>query len=510
VRAWKKEGVAGLSWRERSDRGQSRISKDWQEYIVKTYREGNRGSRSLSPAQVAVRVKVRAAELGVENYPSHMTVYRILKPLIAQAEVRSRSIGWRGSRLSITTRDGSELGVEWSNQVWQADHTQVDVLVVDQSGEVLGRPWLTIVVDSYSRCIMGLHVGFDAPSATVVCLALRHAILPKQYSSSYELREIWGTYGLPQYLYTDQGKDFTSQHLEQVATELGIGLCSRPKPSEGGIVERPFGTLNREFFSSLPGYVGSNAVARSPVAEREASLTLVQLEKLLVRYIVDRYNQGLDARMGDQTRIGRWEAGLTVQLPLLSDRELDICLMRRERRRVYRGGYLQFANLSYQGEHLAGYGGEEVMIRYNPRDITTVLVYQQDGKSERFVARANAVGLETETMSYREAQAIAGRLRKHGKAITNESMLLEVRDLDVVVEQLRREKRRKQRSGKAKGAAASSEPATHISDQDKPDETVSADKVAAGAVNEADEEIVVKEVVVHDYEEWKRDYGKWW
>lgn len=171
VRAWKKEGVAGLSWRERSDRGQSRISKDWQDYIVKTYRDGNRGSRSMSPAQVAVRVKVRAQELGLENYPSHMTVYRILKPLIAQAAQRSRSIGWRGSRLSIMTRDGTELGIEWSNQVWQADHTQVDVLVVDQSGEVLGRPWLTIVVDSYSRCIMGLHLGFDAPSASVVCLA---------------------------------------------------------------------------------------------------------------------------------------------------------------------------------------------------------------------------------------------------------------------------------------------------------------------------------------------------
>jgi putative transposase len=510
VRAWKKEGVAGLSWRERSDRGQSRISKDWQDYIVKTYRDGNRGSRSMSPAQVAVRVKVRAAEKGLENYPSHMTVYRILKPLIEKAEQRSRSMGWRGSRLSITTRDGTELGVEWSNQVWQADHTQVDVLVVDQGGEVLGRPWLTIVVDSYSRCIMGLHLGFDAPSASVVCLALRHAILPKQYSSSYELRESWGTYGLPQYLYTDQGKDFTSQHLEQVATELGIGLCSRPQPSEGGIVERPFGTLNREFFSSLPGYVGSNAVSRSPVAEREASLTLLQLEQLLVRYIVDRYNQGLDARMGDQTRIGRWEAGLTVQLPLLSDRELDICLMRRERRRVYRGGYLQFANLSYRGEHLAGYGGEEVIIRYNPRDITTVLVYQQDGKSERFVARAHATGLETETMSYREAQAIAGRLRKYGKAITNESMLLEVRDRDTVVEQLRRQKRRKRTSGRAKPVAASSGTATNVSGKDKVDEIASADEVAEEAVTEAEEVVVVKEVVVHDYEEWKRDYGKWW
>jgi putative transposase len=98
--------------------------------------------------------------------------------------------------LWITTREGIELAIEWSNQVWQCDHTKIDVLVVDQSGEVLGRPWLTIVVDTYSRCLMGLHLGFDAPSAQVVGLALRHAILPKQYAVAYELQQVWDTYGL--------------------------------------------------------------------------------------------------------------------------------------------------------------------------------------------------------------------------------------------------------------------------------------------------------------------------
>ncbi len=40
----------------------------------------------MNPAQVAVRVKVRAQELGTQEYPSHMTVYRILKPLIEQQQ----------------------------------------------------------------------------------------------------------------------------------------------------------------------------------------------------------------------------------------------------------------------------------------------------------------------------------------------------------------------------------------------------------------------------------------
>lgn len=110
-------------------------------------------------------------------------------------------------------------------------------MVVDQVGEVLGRPWLTTIVDTHSRCIMGIYLGMEAPSAAVVCLALRHAILPKQYSSAYELTQLWSTYGVPRYFYTDGGKDFQSQHLEQVTTELGVVLCQRRYPAEGGIVE---------------------------------------------------------------------------------------------------------------------------------------------------------------------------------------------------------------------------------------------------------------------------------
>ncbi len=139
------------------------------------------------------------------------------------------------------------------------------------------------MIDTYSRVIIGMHLGFDPPSAEVVCLALRHAILPKEYSGAYELQQSWGTYGIPQYLYTDSGKDFKSQHIEQVATELGIVCCLRRKPSDGGIVERPFGTFNSELFSTLPGYTGSDVSKRPAQAEEQACITLLQLEKLLVR-----------------------------------------------------------------------------------------------------------------------------------------------------------------------------------------------------------------------------------
>lgn len=74
VKRWREDGVAGLRTQARSDRGEIRISPEWQEFMVKTYRNGNRGSRSMSLAQVAVRVQVRAGEQEEADYPSRATV----------------------------------------------------------------------------------------------------------------------------------------------------------------------------------------------------------------------------------------------------------------------------------------------------------------------------------------------------------------------------------------------------------------------------------------------------
>jgi putative transposase len=510
------KGIAGVVRQARSDCGSSRISADWQKFILKTYREGNRNGQRMSPAQVAVRVKVRAQEMGSDDYPSHMSVYRLLQRVQKKLSQKQsvRSLGWKGSRLSIKTREGQEISVEWSNQVWQCDHTKVDVLVVDQIGEILGRPWLTTVIDTYSRCVVGMHLGFDAPSAEVVCLALRHAILPKQYSGAYELQQSWDSYGIPQYLYTDGGKDFKSQHVEQVATELGIVCCLRRKPSDGGIVERPFGTFNSELFSTLPGYTGSDISQRPAVAEEQACISLQDLEKLLVRYIVDRYNQSIDARMGGQTRIGRWLAGCIAQPDLLGERELDICLMRRARRIVYRGGYIQFANLTYRGEHLAGYAGNSMVIRYNPRDITTILIYQVQGALEEFLARAHAVGLETESLSYAEAVALSRRLRQAGSIVTNQSLLTEVRDRDATVKKLLGQNKKKPKAMDRSRQVEDKKPATNtLVEQNSVRRQTSLPEIETSVESQdnrkprAKQPLPVPNVRVFDYEQLKREAG---
>ncbi|OUC12067.1 MAG: transposase [Alkalinema sp. CACIAM 70d] len=444
IQRWEKNGIAGITRNCRADKGKHRISDFWQNFIIKTYKEGNTGSKRMTPKQVAVRVQAKAHEMRDENPPHYRTVLRVLKPIIERQEKTKsiRSPGWKGSTLSVKTRSGEDLVIAHSNHVWQCDHTPVDVMLVDQYGEKRKRPWLTIVIDSYSRCIMGINLGFDAPSSQVVALALRHAILPKHYGAEYKLNCEWGTYGKPVHFYTDGGKDFRSNHVQQIGHDLGFTCHLRDRPSEGGIVERPFKTLNEQLFSTLPGYTDSNVQKRPKDVEKDARLTLRDLERLVVRFICDCYNQSIDARIGDQTRFQRWEAGLPGVPDVIGERLLDPCLMNVSRRTIQRGGYLQFKNLMYRGEYLAGYAGEIVSVRFNPDDITTLLVYRRENNREVFLTRAFAQGLETEQLSLSEAQASSSRRKEAGKSLSNTAIFQEVLDRDALVNS---KKSRKQR-----------------------------------------------------------------
>src|SRR5207248_7197614 len=103
-----------------------------------------------------------------------------------------------------------------ANAIWQADHTELDILVRDESGQAR-RPWLTVILDDYSRAVAGYLLSFSAPSAIQTALALRQAIWRKSQPG-------WHICGIPQVLYTDHGTDFTSQHLEQAAADLKMRL----------------------------------------------------------------------------------------------------------------------------------------------------------------------------------------------------------------------------------------------------------------------------------------------
>ena len=85
-KSYQGKGLLALITTERADRGQYRISEFWQNFIVNTYKNGNKGSRRMSPKQVAIHVQVKAGESNDSQPPSYRTVLRVIRPIQDRTE----------------------------------------------------------------------------------------------------------------------------------------------------------------------------------------------------------------------------------------------------------------------------------------------------------------------------------------------------------------------------------------------------------------------------------------
>jgi putative transposase len=107
----------------------------------------------------------------------------------------------------------------------EIDHTHLDLMVVDdQSGLPLGRPYVTACIDCYSRCILGIYIGFNPPSYQSVAACLKDCFLPKvNLQRDYPgIVNEWPAYGVMHNLVVDGGLEFYSASLEQVCLSLNI------------------------------------------------------------------------------------------------------------------------------------------------------------------------------------------------------------------------------------------------------------------------------------------------
>jgi len=142
----------------------------------------------------------------------------------------------------------------------EIDHTQLDLFVVDDKTKmVLGRPWVTALLDYKSKNILGFYIGFENPSYLSVAKALEHAISSKSYVKELypRVQNVWLCSGKPAVIATDRGKEFRSVAFEEACDDLNIIIQHNPAkhPWYKGTVERYFSTLNQELLADKPGKV---------------------------------------------------------------------------------------------------------------------------------------------------------------------------------------------------------------------------------------------------------------
>lgn len=387
--SFRADGLAGLARRQRVDRGRRRVPDELVAVIE--------GLALRRPAPTIATVHRRAVEVAEREHwslPSYTTVYAIVRAI----DSGMVTLAHEGDKRYRETHDliyRREAAAP--NEIWQADHTELDLWVLDAAGRP-ARPWLTVIEDDHSRAVAGYAVSLESPSSLNTALALRQAIWRKP-------EPVWHVCGIPDVFYTDHGSDFTSRHIEQVAADLKIRLVfSLPgQPRGRGKIERLFNTINQMCLAELPGYAPRGTPDRAGLA----AMTLPELDAAIGRFVRDVYHQ----RPHGETRQApqaRWDAaGFLPQLPD-SLEQLDLLLLTVARPRKIHPDGIRFQGFRYLDPTLAAYVGEPVVIRYDPRDLAEIRVFHDD----RFLTRALCPELAGRTVALKDLTAARNARRR--------------------------------------------------------------------------------------------------
>jgi putative transposase len=264
----------------------------------------------------------------------------------------------------------------------QMDHTQVDIQLVDElSRAVIGRPWLTLLLDVFSRSVAGFYLSFDEPSAAVVALAIAQSVLPKAiWLKERGLPLNWAMEGIPGVLHLDNAPEFHSRALKRGCQQHGIRIHYRPPatPRFGGHIERLMGTLMTRIHA-LPGSTSSNVVERGDYeSEDKAILTLGEFERIFALEVLGPYHNEIHSTL-NKTPASAWASGIAEngdgrQPPDPSTFVLDFLPF--EERMVRREGIRLFNITYFDGalEQLLDSADRKLRIKYDPRNLGTVFV----------------------------------------------------------------------------------------------------------------------------------------
>lgn len=272
----------------------------------------------------------------------------------------------------------------------QIDHTVIDLIIVDERDrQPIGRPYLTIAIDVFTRCVLGMVVTLEAPSAVSVGLCLAHTVCDKRpWLEELSVEMDWPMSGKPKQLYLDNAAEFKSEALRRGCEQHGILLNYRPlgQPHYGGIVERIIGTTMQMIHDELPGTTFSNPLQRGEYqSEKMAALTLRELERWLA-LAVGTYHGTIHSSLFQPPAAYWADAVARLGVPAVVTRSTSFLIdfLPVIRRSLTRTGFV-IDHIHYYADALKPWIARRdhlnhFLIRRDPRDISRIWVLDPDGQ----------------------------------------------------------------------------------------------------------------------------------
>jgi hypothetical protein len=280
-----------------------------------------------------------------------------------------------------------------------ADHWLLDAWIVDdETREKTSRLWLTLLIDAYSRSILGMALLYEAPCIESIQQALKHAIWEKTSHQVLGIEKEWNCYGIPMQLFLDNAWAHHSHSLENLARVISrngiynaIDLVFRPpyKGRYGAIIERLFKNFSGQVKELVKGAIASSEPKVVRAAAKEACFLYADMNSLLHRLIV-KYQHTPHRELQNLTPHQKWNEGIQSSgiplVPPLTPAMDRLFLRMEEHSRTVKSRGIAAFGLNYWGAELSGIErvdrtGRAIQyhFRYDPIDISRISVFR-DGE----------------------------------------------------------------------------------------------------------------------------------
>lgn len=298
-------------------------------------------------------------------------------------------------------------------ELYQIDSTILDLYIVSKLNRniLVGRPILFLVLDTYSRKIVGMNVSIEPfNSYQGAKVALINAMSNKvNYCKKYGIdikEEEWNVNCIPSRILSDRG-ELLSQDVQNAISNLGIMIQNTP-PYRGdmkGIVEKAFERIHNYIKPFVDGVVDNkfNVVERGELNYKMmANLTLEEVNKIVINCVLFyNNNHVLNYYESDGLNIEKsipkipskiWKYGIKAKKGLLRElpeevikinffhnKEISITAKGAKMNKLYyvskytlELGFFQKARIE---------GNYRVRISYNPNDLSEIYYIKEDGVS---------------------------------------------------------------------------------------------------------------------------------
>lgn len=376
------------------------------------------------------KIKILCEDLNLKT-PHISTLRRRIK-IIPEYERMKRREGVNTADKEFEARPGQFPGATTPLSVVQIDHTILDLFLVDDDDrEPLKKPWLTVLIDVFSRMILGFHLSFDPPGAFGTGRAIANSILPKEkFLKSLGVDGDWPCWGKMVSIHCDNAREFRGEMLQNACLAYNIDLKFRPvrKPKYGSHIERMMGT----FATAVADLDGATKVSKEKRShkhpEKNANMTLDEFEVWLTRYITNIYHRslhrGIKMSPYDKWMQGIWgsEDQFGIGTPerisgVQEEVKLRLDLAPHEERTIQSDG-VSIKGLTYfhdlfrpwVGKKEAGKDGKKsksklFKFKYDPRDLSSIYWLDPTGRMYHEIKYLDPKGIPMDKWELKKIKA---------------------------------------------------------------------------------------------------------